>query len=69
MKEKKYQLKSKEDGLDNHTEVTFSENGAIYFSDREYGSEAFIYLYPKQARRLLEIITKKSSKSSGAKKK
>jgi len=58
-KGKEYILKSKEDGLSNIVKVEFKEDGAIVFVGEDVYSN-FIYLYPKQAKKLIKLIKQKS---------
>lgn len=62
MNEKRYQLKSKEDGLDNHVIMTIKSDGTIYFSEKDSNSEHFIYLYPKQAKKMIKTIIDRFAK-------
>ncbi len=58
----KYQIKSKEDNLDNHTEMDIWKNGTIVFKEKGDMTGGFIFLYPKQAKKLIRIIKKYDAK-------
>ena len=57
-KEKEFKFKDYGDSGRQDLKMNIKDDGAIYFSDMNNSDGGFIYFYPKNAKRLLRILSK-----------